>query len=117
MDDVKFNFEDLKVYRKALDFVDMVYDITEKFPKNEKYGLTSQYTRAAQSIALNIAEGAGDSDAQFNRFIQIAKGSIKECIVCSTIAKRQNFISQKEDKHQEKHFLQLLKCELTYKNI
>lgn len=60
--------------------------------------MTSQYIRAAHSIALNIAEGAGDSNAQFNRHLQIAQDSIKECIVCFTIAKRQNFISVEDDK-------------------
>ena len=60
---VKFAFEDLKVYQKALDFVDSVYSISSTFPKEEKYGLASQFTRASTSIALNIAEGAGDTDA------------------------------------------------------
>ena len=94
MKEIKFNFEELKVYQKSLDFVDIVYEITQEFPKNERYGLTSQFTRAAVSISLNIAEGAGDTDAQFNRFLRIALGSVKECVVCSTIASRQQFIDQ-----------------------
>lgn len=95
MEQVKFAFEDLKVYQKALDFVDIAYLFSSAFPKEEKYGLSSQFTRAATSIALNIAEGAGDTDAQFNRFLNVAIDSVKECVVCSTIAKRQNFISMK----------------------
>lgn len=91
MEEVKFNFEDLRVYQKSLDFIDEVYEITKHFPSEERYSLTSQYRRAAQSIALNIAEGAGDTDPQFNRFLNISQGSIKECVVCSTIAARQNF--------------------------
>tara|TARA_R110000772_G_scaffold46819_5_gene106965 strand:- start:355 stop:717 length:363 start_codon:yes stop_codon:yes gene_type:complete len=97
MEEVKFNFEDLRVYQKALDFVDTTYEITRKFPKEEKYGLISQYTRAVVSIALNIAEGAGDSNPQFNRYVQIAQDSIKECVVCSTIAVRQKIITKTED--------------------
>lgn len=88
-----FNFENLQVYQKSLDFVDLVYGITQKFPKSELYNLTSQFKRAAVSIALNIAEGAGDTNPQFSRFLQIALDSIKECVVCSTIAKRQNYIT------------------------
>jgi len=57
MEDVKFAFEDLKVYEKALDLVDLAYDISSNFPKQEMYGLISQLNRAAVSIALNIAEG------------------------------------------------------------
>ena len=49
MKDIKFNFEDLKVYQKALDFVDSTYLSTEKFPKNEDYALSSQFKRASIS--------------------------------------------------------------------
>ncbi len=82
MQEVKFNFEDLIVYQKSLDFVDLVYDTCDKFPKMETYILVSQYIRAANSIALNISEGAGASDAQFNRYLQIALDSTRECVVC-----------------------------------
>lgn len=63
MEDIKFKFEDLQVYQKALDFVDIAYNITKKFPEIERYGLTSQFIRAAVSIALNIAEGSGDTNS------------------------------------------------------
>lgn len=97
MKSVKFAFEDLKVYEKALDLVDLAYDTSVNFPKHELYGLISQLNRAAVSIALNIAEGSGDTDSQFNRFLQIAINSVKECVVCSTIARRRNYISDMED--------------------
>jgi len=97
MENPSFKFEYLKVYQKALDYVDEVYDLTKKFPKDERYGLTSQFKRAAVSISLNIAEGAGDTNAQFNRYLQIAWDSAKECVVCSTIARRQKIITEKED--------------------
>lgn len=95
MENPTFNFEDLKVYQKALDFIDDVYDITEGFPKVETYRLTSQYVRAANSIALNISEGSGGSDASFNRYLQIAIDSVRECVTCSTIAFRRNYIDDK----------------------
>ncbi len=95
--EVKFKFEDLKVYQKALDFIDETYVVTNNFPKNETYGLSSQYRRAATSIALNIAEESGGTNAQFNRFLNISNGSIKECVVCSTIANRLNFINDEQN--------------------
>lgn len=97
MKEIKFNFEDLKVYQKALDFIDTTYKSTINFPKSEVYALSSQFRRASISIALNIAEGSGDSNAQFNRFLNISNGSIKECVVCSAIAKRLNYLSVKDD--------------------
>jgi four helix bundle protein len=103
MGTIKFKFEDLKVYEKALDFVDLAYEISKSFPSTEKFGLTSQFTRAAVSIALNIAEGSSDSDKQFNRFLQMALDSVNECVVCATISKRQKFISnQTNDTIREK---------------
>lgn len=54
-------------------------------------------TLEAVSIALNIAKGAGDSKPQFNRYVQIAQDSIKESVVCSTIAVRKKMITKNED--------------------
>jgi four helix bundle protein len=94
MSEIKFKFEDLKVYAKALDFIDLVYETCKSFPKTEQYALSSQFSRAAVSIALNIAEGSSDTDKQFNHFLQMALDSVNECVVCSTISKRQNYISE-----------------------
>ena len=96
MSDSVFSFENLQVYQKSLDFVDMVYLVSKEFPNSESYNLTSQFKRASVSISLNIAEGAGDTDAQFNRFLQVAMDSIRECVVCTTIAKRQNFVKEEQ---------------------
>ncbi len=97
MKEIKFSFEDLKVYQKALDFIDITYELINNFPVNENYALSSQFRRASTSIALNIAEGSSDTNSQFNRFLNISNGSIKECVVCSSIAKRLNYISHEDD--------------------
>jgi len=73
-------FEDLIVWQKAHQFVLDVYSYTQKFPKEEVYALTSQFRRAAISIAANIAEGfkkRGWKDK--TRFLNIAQGSLEEC--------------------------------------
>ncbi len=71
--DLKFNFEELLVYQKSLNFIDYAYDIKRKFPKEETFRLTSQFIRAANSIALNIADGSGGTKAEFHNFLRISK--------------------------------------------
>jgi four helix bundle protein len=93
----RFDFENLKVYQKALDYIDFVYKITESFPREEQFALTSNFQRAAQSIALNIGEGSGGTKTEFKYFIRISSRSIKECIVCTAIARRRNYLGQKEE--------------------
>lgn len=117
MESSKFKFEELTVYQKSLDFVDDVYAMTKKFPKYELYGLTSQYKRASVSIPLNIAEGAGDTDPQFHRYLQMAWDSIKGCVVCSTIAKRQGFITKEDDKNTRDKLSELAKMTVSLQNI
>jgi four helix bundle protein len=75
-----FKFEDLLVYQKAMDFAEVVDPLVREFPQRESYVLSSQYRRAADSIALNIAEGYPGSDAQFVKYINDAIHSSNECV-------------------------------------
>ena len=73
-------FEDLIVWQKAHEFVISAYRVSQSFPKSEIYGLTSQFRRAAVSIAANIAEGFRKrSKIDKARFLNIAQGSTEEC--------------------------------------
>lgn len=72
-------FEKLDVYQKSLKFAARIYEFSKKLPDGEKYGLISQLRRAATSIVLNIAEGAGCGyDLEFARFLRIAMRSTYE---------------------------------------
>jgi four helix bundle protein len=73
-------FTDLEVWKNAHAFVLEVYRVTGGYPKTEMYGLTSQFRRAAVSVAANIAEGfkkRGLADKM--RFLNISQGSLEEC--------------------------------------
>ncbi|MFQ5984020.1 MAG: four helix bundle protein [Alphaproteobacteria bacterium] len=73
------NFRDIKVWQKAHRLTLAVYQATNNFPTEERFGLTSQARRAAASIPSNIAEGCGrDSEAELARFLHIAAGSASE---------------------------------------
>ena len=73
------NFRDLKVWEKAHTLTLAVYQATLTYPKDETYGLTSQTRRASSSVPTNIAEGCGkDGEADFIRYLDIARGSTSE---------------------------------------
>ncbi len=103
MNNEKFDFENLKVYQKALEYIDFIYKITRDFPKTEILSLTDQFKRASISTCLNIAEGSGGSKAEFSRFLKIARRSIRECIAITEISYRQKFISS-ESKQKSRSF-------------
>ncbi len=64
--------KDLKVWQESMDFVVMIYEVTEQFPSKEAFGLTAQLRRASVSVPSNIAEGAGRKGAkEFSRFLYI----------------------------------------------
>lgn len=74
------SFEELIVWQKVHVFVLTIYKLSETFPKNEIYGLTSQLRRAAVSIAANIAEGYKKKDYKNKiNFLNIAESSLQEC--------------------------------------
>jgi four helix bundle protein len=90
-------FEDLIVWQKAHQFVLKVYSFTHKFPKAEVYALTSQFRRAATSIAANIAEGfkkRGTKDKA--KFLNIAQASPEECKYYILLSRDLNYGDSKE---------------------
>jgi four helix bundle protein len=91
------NFKELIVWKKARNLVKDIYELTQKFPDNEKFGLTQQIRRAAVSIPSNIAEGSGrGTDNDFIRFIDIANGSAFEVETQLYLALDLSYISQLE---------------------
>ncbi|MGK0286095.1 MAG: four helix bundle protein [Salibacteraceae bacterium] len=87
--------KDLEVWKRSIDLVVSIYDLTKVFPDGEKYGLTSQMRRAAVSIPSNISEGAGRSSTkEFIRFLDIATGSLSELETQLIIVIRLGFIKK-----------------------
>jgi four helix bundle protein len=87
------DFRGLAVWKNAHLLVLDIYRVTEGFPKQELFGLTSQIRRAAASIPTNIAEGCGrDGDAELGRFLNIAKGSTSEVEYLIQLARDLNYI-------------------------
>jgi four helix bundle protein len=88
-----YKFEQLDVWKLALDYIDLIYKLAESLPRSEEYNLRSQITRAATSIALNIAEGSqGQSDAEQARFLGMAIRSLIETVACQQIIQRRGYL-------------------------
>ena len=90
-------FEELQIWKKAMNVVENSYKATSNFPKEEKYGLTSQLRRSAVSIPSNISEGAGrNTNGEFKQFLGIANGSSFELLTQLYLSKRLNLISEEK---------------------
>jgi four helix bundle protein len=97
---VAFKFEKLEVWQKSLALSCNIHELTRHFPREELYILTSQIKRAADSVALNIAEGStGQTNAEFKLFLGYAIKSAIEVVSCLYIGRRRDII--KEKKFQE----------------
>jgi four helix bundle protein len=92
-----FNFEKLDVWQQAIQFADLVYELTRSFPNDERFGLTNQMRRAAISVSSNLAEGSSrGSRPDFSRFVEIATGSLFEVVSQATVSRRQNLLVQSD---------------------
>jgi four helix bundle protein len=88
------NFKELIIWQKGIEIVKKVYHLSKQFPAQEKFGITSQMTRAAVSISANIAEGSSrDSDKDYARFLQLALGSAFELQTYLVIVKEMQWVS------------------------
>lgn len=86
------NFKQLKIWQKGMEIAVNAFKLVETFPKEEKFGLSLQLTRAAVSISSNIAEGSSrSSNKDYRRFFEISLGSTFEAETQLLIAKSINF--------------------------
>ena len=87
------SYRDLMVWQKSIDLTVRTYELTRRFPAEERYGLTSQMRRAAASVPANIAEGqARRSTGEFLQSLGIARGSLAEVETFLTLSERLGLI-------------------------
>jgi len=111
-----FSFEDLRVYQKAMEYGELVDEVVKDFPQRELYALSSQYRRAADSIALNIAEGYPGSDAQFVNHINHAIHSSNECISANEKALRRKYIAFEQSEESRRQIRDIQKMLTSLRN-
>jgi four helix bundle protein len=89
-----FRFEELQIWKLAVDYAKDCYKIANSLPKYENYALADQLRRAAISISNNIAEGSAGSDANFKKYLNTAIGSTLETVNLINFACEIKYINQ-----------------------
>jgi len=113
---MKFKFENLIIWQNAMEYGESIYQLSNKFPKEEIYNLTSQIRRAVDSIALNISEGSiGQSNLEFKKFIGFSICSLAEVVTCLHKASRRNYITQEEFNEHYEYAFNLMNMMVAFK--
>ena len=104
------DFREIKAWQKAHALVLFCYKLTSKFPKEEKFGLTSQIRRAAVSVSTNIVEGnSRNSDTEFRRFINISESSAAELEYLFLLCYDLNLITPDENRFGSESSIEIRK--------
>lgn len=90
------DFRDLIIWRKAISFAKEIYGLTKCFPRDERFGLTSQIRRASVSVSSNIAEGHARQGREFAHFLSVARGSLAEAESQLLLAVELGYLSQEK---------------------
>lgn len=111
------NFRELKTWKKSRELVKEIYVLTQRFPKEELYGLISQMRRAVVSIPSNIAEGCGrQTNAQLAQFLDIAHGSSCELETQLYLSFDLSFIREAEMNTVLEKITEIQKMIISFKN-
>jgi len=104
-----FRFEDLRIYHKALDYIDWVYLKANKFSEKGQVPLSTIFYQSSLSIAQHIAEGSARNKTQFVHYLKMAKSSVRECVVYSTLASKQGLLSTAETEESRHQLMEMTK--------
>lgn len=112
----RHNYKNLKIWNLVIEIVDVVFKITDGFPKNEKFGLVSQMNRCAVSIPSNIAEGSSRTNKSFSHYIDISLGSSFELETQLIIACKRNYVTKNKLTTIEEKIAAFQKMTMSFQN-
>jgi four helix bundle protein len=104
-----FRFEDLRIYDKSMEYIDWVYSKVNTFPNNNSHGLGSRFVNASEAIAMNISEGSARNKSQFIYYLKMAKSSVRECVVHTTLAFKQGLITEADVTKSRNYLMEMTK--------
>ena len=111
--DYRFDFEKLDVYQVALNFTNIIFDLTLRFQKEIQYSLGDQFRRASLSICNNLAEGSRKLGKAKKQFYEYAFDSARECIPMISLALKQKQITEKQEEELRSQCIQI--CNMIFR--
>ncbi len=104
-----FRFEDLRIYHKSMDYINWLQDVTMSFPGNDQSQFVLRFSDSARNIAFYIAEGSARNKSQFIHFLKLAKSSIRECLIFTSLSFKQNNISESQEEESRQQLMEMTK--------
>lgn len=103
-----FRFEDLRIYHKSLDYINWLQDVTMLFPDSNSH-FVQRFNDSARNIAFFISEGSARNKNQFIYYLKMAKSSLRECMVFTTLSHKQNNISETHEDESRTKLMEMTK--------
>jgi len=111
------NFRELRIWQRSMDLAEMVYKLTDSFPKEKRFGIISQLRRCVVSIPSNISEGAGrGTNKQFRYFLEMSMGSCNESQTQLELSFRPGYINKEVLDKISDEAIQIYKMVLRFYN-
>lgn len=104
-----FRFEDLRVYHKSIEYINWTYKVLNSLPPEQVNGFASKFSKSAESIALNIAEGSARNKSQFIYHLKMAKSAIRECVVFTSVARNMDFFDEYQEEESRNILMEMTK--------
>lgn len=104
-----FRFEDLRVYHKAMDYIEYIHNATIFLPEREKDNLVARFNQSTRAITMNIAEGSARNKNQFIYYLKLAKSAIRECLVYTTICYNLEYFSDEVEEKSRNELMEMTK--------
>jgi four helix bundle protein len=104
-----FRFEDLRIYHKSLDYNNWLQEVSTLFPDNDKTQLIQRFNHSARNITLYIAEGSARNKSQFIYYLKMAKSSIRECLVYTSLAHRASHLTDEYEDYSRSQLMEMTK--------
>lgn len=104
-----FRFEDLRIYNKALDYIEWVTKKSILFPNDSHASIGTRFNLSAQAIALNISEGSARNKSQFIYYLKMAKSAVRECVVFTTMSTKLDYMEEHEADESRQQLMEMTK--------